>query len=41
MLDLQDIRNAAARIETEARKIGGAEKFFAGSLLTKALRARR
>jgi ABC-type nitrate/sulfonate/bicarbonate transport system substrate-binding protein len=32
---------AAARIETEARKIGGAEKFFAGSLLTKALRASR
>jgi ABC-type nitrate/sulfonate/bicarbonate transport system substrate-binding protein len=27
----------AARIETEARKIGGGEKFFAGSLLTKAL----
>jgi ABC-type nitrate/sulfonate/bicarbonate transport system substrate-binding protein len=28
---------AAARVETEAKKIGGAEKFFAGSLLTKAL----
>jgi len=27
----------AARIETEARKIGGGEKFLAGSLLTKAL----
>lgn len=27
----------AARIETEAGKIGGGEKFFAGSLLTKAL----
>lgn len=28
---------AAARIEAEARKFGGAEKFFAGTLLTKAL----
>jgi NitT/TauT family transport system substrate-binding protein len=32
---------AAARIETEAKKIGGAEKFFAGSLLTKALKPSR
>src|SRR3990170_2819555 len=28
---------AAARIEAEAKKFGGAEKFFAGSVLTKAL----
>ena len=28
---------AAARIEAEAKKFGGAEKFFAGALLTKAL----
>lgn len=28
---------AAARIEAEAKKFGGAEKFFAGTLLTKAL----